>query len=270
MRCLFIGALSAALPILLTAQTVPDHQLLDIVLDQYVQGPLVEYGALKADRDGLDRYLSELSQTEPEALLSGSPAVQLAFWINAYNACALKLVIDNYPIKKRGFPGSLLGSLKGVPSNSIRQISDTWSRRFCPVAGSERSLDEIEHEVLRPMGEPRIHFALNCASRSCPLLAGSAYTADELDSQLDEAVQRFVSDSAQYRLVRGDSPQFVVSKILDWYKDDFGGTEGVVEFLLQHVEERDAEYLRTHSAVGVEYADYDWTLNDTASLSSGG
>ena len=270
MRCLLAGALSAALPILITAQTVPDHQLLDIVLDQYVQGPLVEYGALKADRGGLDSYLSELSQTEPETLLSGSPALQLAFWINAYNACALKLVIDNYPIKKRGFPSSLLGSLKGVPSNSIRQISDTWGRRFCPVSGSERSLDEIEHEVLRPMGEPRIHFALNCASRSCPVLVGRAYTAGELCSQLDEAVQRFVSDSAQYRLIRGDSPQLVVSKILDWYKDDFGGTEGVVDFLLQYVGEPDSEYIRAYAPVRVEYADYDWTLNDTASLSSGG
>jgi hypothetical protein len=270
MRCFFIGAFAVTLPVILAAQSIPDHLSFDRVLRQHVHRQLVDYGALKEDRGELDDYVSELSQTDPQELSNASRAVQLTYWINAYNACALMLVIDNYPIKKRGFPASLLGSLKGVPDNSIRQISDTWKRKFCPLAGADRSLDEIEHEIVRPMGEPRIHFALNCASRSCPVLAANAYTAAKLHSQLDDAVNRFVSDPAQYRLARGETPRIFVNKVLDWYKDDFGGTEGVVEFLLHYVDEDDAEYIRMHAQVRVEYADYDWALNDTATLSSGG
>ena len=263
MRSWFAGAVAAVLPMCLAAQSIPDHRTFESVLQQHVHGPLVDYGALQADRNGLDQYLEALSQTDPQLLSDASPAERLSFWINAYNACALTLVINHYPIKKRGFPASLMSSLKGVPGNSIRQISNTWEREFCPVAGTNRSLDEIEHRIIRPIGEPRIHFALNCASRSCPVLSGSAYTASELEAQLDEAVMRFVSDSLQYRLSRGDKPLITLSKVLDWYKDDFGGTEGVVEFLIKYVVDDDAAYIRSQFPMSVEYEDYDWTLNDT-------
>jgi hypothetical protein len=246
MRILFSIIWAALLPSLIAAQSLSDHSLFNSVLQQFVQGTAVDYSALKNDRGGLDAYLQEMAVTDPEQLAGATERARLAFWINAYNACVIRLVIDHYPIKKRGFPASLMSSLKGVPGNSIRQISDTWSREFCTVAGADRSLDEIEHELIRPMGEPRIHFAVNCASRSCPVLTQRAYTAEGLESQLDAAVRRFVSDTAQFRLERGDNPRLVLSRVLDWYGEDFGGKEGVVSFLLEYLGDDDKEYIRNN------------------------
>ena len=248
----------------LAAQGLPDHSGFTAVLEGRLHGNLVDYEGLAQKPEQLESYLAELSAVVPEELAAASREAQLAFWINAYNACALELVIDHYPIKKAGFPASLVQSLRGVPGNSIRQIPDTWSREFCDVAGTERSLDQIEHEILRPMGEPRIHFAVNCASRSCPVLAPAAYAAAALDEQLDAAVLRLVGDTAHYSLERGERAKLRLNKVLDWYKDDFGGKEGVVAFLLRYLPADDREYIGGHGPAAVEYFDYDWTLNDTA------
>ncbi len=245
------------------AQELPDHSTLTGVLETYLQHDLVDYAALQLGREGLDAYLAELAGTDPEVLGAAPRDARLAFWINAYNACALRLVIDHYPIRKAGFPTSLVRSLQGVPANSIRQIPDTWTREFCDVAGKARALDEIEHEIIRPMGEPRIHFAVNCASRSCPVLAPRAYTAEELNDQLDAAVRRFLASERNYVLVREGDPALALNKVLDWYRDDFGGIEGVVEFLLHYVTPQDVEYIRGR-APEVGFIEYDWTLNDTA------
>ncbi len=263
----FFSFLVLAAP--LAAQTLPDHSTFDRALEGVVHGSLVDYAGLQSTRGDLDAYVEELSRTDAQALASASREAVLAFWINAYNACALKLVIDHYPIKKASFPSSLVKTLAGVPANSIRQIADTWKREFCPVAGKDRALDEIEHEIIRPMGEPRIHFAVNCASRSCPVLAPTAYKAETLDNDLDQAVQRFIGDATQYRLERGDPPVFRVNKILDWYGDDFGGREGVIEFLAAHAPDDDKTFLRNARAPRLEFSDYDWTLNDTAVFASG-
>jgi len=266
---LLSSALSLLAAYATAAQDLPDHGVFDRALRRVVHGRSVDYAALKAGPTDLEHYLEELASTPAARLEAADATARMAFWINAYNACALKLVIDHYPIRKPGFPASLVRSLQGVPANSIRQIPDTWDRKFCPVAGQERSLDEIEHEIIRPMGDPRIHFAVNCASRSCPALARSAYRPGELSDQLDEAVRRFLADSTQYRLVRGDAPVIRLNKILDWYQDDFGGTDGVVTFLLRYVGEEDAAYIRAN-APPIEYNDYDWTLNDTAVFGGGG
>jgi hypothetical protein len=246
-----------------SAQALPDHAGFTEVLGTYVRDALVDYAALRANREGLDAYLAELAATDGDALGAAPRDAQLAFWINAYNACALRLVIDHYPIRKAGFPASLVRSLQGVPANSIRQIGDTWSRQFCDVAGMARALDEIEHEIIRPMGEPRIHFAVNCASRSCPVLAPQAYTGQGLDEQLDGAVRRFVASERNYRLHREEDPTLWLNKVLDWYNDDFGGRDGVVALLLRYLTPEDAEYIRERSP-SVEFLEYDWTLNDTA------
>ncbi len=253
-----------AVTVPLAAQQLPDHAAFTGVLRAHLRGGSVDYAALKANRSAFDGYLTALAAT-PLATLERAPReAQLAFWINAYNACALRLVIDHYPIRPASFPASLVRSLQGVPANSIRQIPDTWTREFCDVAGKRRSLDGIEHEIIRPMGDARIHFAVNCASRSCPVLAPEAYTGDALHEQLDAAVRRFVADPEHYRLERGDRPVLRVNKVLDWYKDDFGGTAGVVEFLLPYLPEDDAAYVRRHESIRVEHFPYDWTLNDAA------
>jgi hypothetical protein len=188
------------------AQELPDHSAFTAVLGHHIRGPLVDYAALQRDRDALDDYLVTLGRADSAALAAAPRYERLAFWINAYNACALRLVIDHYPIRKVGFPASLVRSLQGVPTNSIRQISDTWKQEFCEVAGKARALDQIEHEILRPMGEARIHFAVNCASRSCPVLAPEAYSGALLEEQLDAAVRRFMAIPEHYDLEAGDQP----------------------------------------------------------------
>lgn len=263
----YLALLTAACPIL--GQELPDHASLDAVLDGYLRGKYVDYAGLTAHRGDLDAYLTSLAGVDSAALARAPRTARMALWINAYNACAIELVVDHYPIKKAGFPQSLVRSLAGVPDNSVRQIPDTWDRRFCEVAGAARSLDQIEHEIIRPMGDPRIHFAVNCASRSCPTLAPHAYTAAGLNEELDGAVRRFVSDPEQYRLERGDAPVIRVNKILDWYADDFGGTGGVIAFLLPYLTPEDAAYVRANPDIDLEYFHYDWTLNDTALLSAG-
>lgn len=254
----------ATAPTPLTAQELPDHSTFTGVLQQHLHGSLVDYAALKANPTALETYLRELEATPPAVVETASRSEQLAFWINAYNACAIKLVLDHYPIRKAGFPASLVKSLQGLPANSIRQIPDTWKRKFCNVAGGLRALDEIEHEIIRPMGEPRIHFAVNCAARSCPALASEAYTGVALDEQLEAAVRRLIGNPEHYRLERGSQPALHVNKVLDWYKDDFGGTQGVVDFLLSYMPPEDAEYIRANRPISVHYVHYDWTLNDSA------
>jgi hypothetical protein len=244
-------------------QELPDHAAFTAVLARHVRGPLVDYAALREHRGALDSYLETLGREDVAVLEAASRDKQLAFWINAYNACALRLVIDHYPIRGAGFPASLVRSLQGVPANSIRQIADPWTREFCEVAGKARALDEIEHEILRPMGEARIHFAVNCASRSCPVLAPEAYTGARLGEQLDAAVRRFMAAPEHYRLEAGDRPVLRLNKVLDWYREDFGGTEGVVQFFVKYARADDAAILAS-GLVRVEYVDYDWTLNDTA------
>lgn len=266
MRCQRIVPIAASLALATTpvaAQELPDHAAFTRALRGHVQGPLVDYAALQRQRDSLDGYVESLGRTEAAVLATASRDQRIAFWINAYNACALRLVIDHYPIRKAGFPASLVRSLQGVPANSIRQIADTWKREFCPVAGKARSLDEIEHEILRPMGEPRIHFAVNCASRSCPVLASEAYTGTALGEQLDAAVRRFMADEEHYRLEEGDRPELRLNKVLDWYKDDFGDIDGVVRFFVPY-ERADRAAMLASGRVRVHFADYDWTLNDTA------
>ena len=232
-------------------QTLPDPEIFDRVLAAHVRAGLVDYHGLAGNRTDLDLYLEQLGRTSPYDLELASREERLAFWINAYNACALRLVADHYPIVQRG----------DGPANSVRQIPDAWSRQFCRVAQRDRSLDGIAHGVIRPLGEPRVHFAVSCPSRSCPPLAGEAFRGDRLDADLDVAVLRFVSDSSRYRLEAGVPPTLRVNKLLDWYKEDFGGTAGVVAFLRRFAPPEHVPTLEP-GRVRVEYFAYDWTLNE--------
>jgi hypothetical protein len=236
-------------------QTLPDPETFDRVLAAHVREGLVDYHGLAGDRNDLDLYLAQLERTSPYDLELASRETRLAFWINAYNACVLRLVVDHYPVTD---PGA-----RSV--TSVRQIPNAWTRQFCRVAQRDRSLDGIAHGILRPLGEPRVHFTMSCPSRSCPPLAGEAYRGDRLDAQLDVAVLRFVSDASQYALEAGAPPTLRVNKLLDWYKEDFGGTGGVVAFLRRFAPPDHVPILEP-GRVRVEYFPYDWTLNDAALL----
>jgi uncharacterized membrane protein YdjX (TVP38/TMEM64 family) len=247
-----------------TSGSIPDHELLTEVLAAHVEMPLVDYRGLQADAAALELYLAGLAATDPQTLAAAPPDVRLAFWINAYNACMLKQVVDHYPIRKAGgLVNAVKNTVTGRPANSVWQIDDVFTRQFCNVAGQARSQDEIEHEIIRPMGDPRIHFAVNCAARSCPPLLDEAYVPGRLDEQLDAAVLRLTEDEEHLSLERGGNPGIRLNKVLEWYKEDFGGDEGLKRFLAPYLPAADRGFVEDPST-DVRYFDYDWTLNDVA------
>jgi uncharacterized membrane protein YdjX (TVP38/TMEM64 family) len=256
-----IVAMAAAVPAgSLVAQPLPSNDAFNRVLEGVVRQPLVDYAALTEQSDQLDAYLALLAETDPAAVAGASREEQLAFWINAYNACMLRLVANHYPIEKSGGLFSRIrNSVAGRPANSVWQISDVFSRKHCRIAGEERSQDDIEHSIIRPMGEPRIHFAVNCAAISCPVLWPEAYEADRLDEQLDRAVTRLVQTPAHFA-VEGSTIR--MNKVLDWFKDDFGGEAGLRTFFAPYLTDEAASLIVDPSSE-IHFFEYDWTLNDT-------
>ena len=248
-----------------SAQQLPDHTEFTDVLAAVVVGAQVDYAKLAADDAGLRAYLDRLAATDFSAVTSASQDEQLAFWINAYNACMLKRVIEHYPIKKAGGFHGLKNRAAGRPENSVWQIKDVFTGDHCDVAGEERSQDEIEHEIIRPMGDARIHLAVNCAAWSCPPLIDRAYLAGTLDEQLDERVRAFMMDPAHFDVTtEGDRRTVRVNKVLDWFKEDFGGDkEGIRAFFVEFAAGGYREAL-LDPETRVEFHDYDWTLNDIA------
>jgi uncharacterized membrane protein YdjX (TVP38/TMEM64 family) len=254
--------LAATGPSVASAQGIPDHAAFSALLSSVVQPPRVHYDQLRRERSALDAYIDQLSGTDPRELEAASHTVRLAFWINAYNACMLKRVVDHYPIEPNAsLLGSLRNTLAGRPRNSVWQIEEVFTDPHCPVAGSLRSQDEIEHEIIRPMGDPRIHFVVNCAARSCPPLAPTAFAAERLDEMLDGAVRSFVSDPAHFLIEQGSEPAIRVNRILDWYGEDFGGEDGIREFLARYLS-GEPRSLALRADTRVHFFDYDWTLND--------
>ena len=243
-------------------QGLPDHGMFSEVLRGVVQVPWVDYAALHRDPSGLNRYLEALGATSIEALSAASREEQLAFWINAYNACMLHRVVEHYPLDRAnpGLSGRVQNRLARRPANSVWQIRDVFSGAGCLVAGQQRSLDQIEHEIIRPMGEPRIHFAVNCAARSCPPLVPEAYTAAALEQQLEARVRAFIRTPAQFQAL-ADEGVLRMNPILNWFGEDFGGPEGVKAFFQPYLS-GDAARLAADSGTRIVFTDYDWTLND--------
>ncbi len=256
----FAGGLRTA-----SAQQLPDHSEFTGVLAPVVFGAQVDYAKLAADDAGLRAYLDRLAATDISAVTSASRDEQLAFWINAYNACMLKRVIEHYPIKRAGGFHGLKNRAAGRPENSVWQIEDVFTGDHCVVAGEERSQDEIEHEIIRPMGDARIHLAVNCAAWSCPPLIGRADLPETLDEQLDERVRAFMMDPAHFDVTtEGDRSTVRVNKVLDWFKEDFGGNnDGIRAFFAGFADGHYREAL-LDPETRVEFHEYDWTLNDIA------
>jgi len=243
---------------------LPNHQEFTALLADVVDYPSVDYAALVQERSRLDRYLDALGVVDPGALADTDHDTRLAFWINAYNACMLLRVVDRYPLEEAGsFLGRFKNRVAGRPANSVWQIQDVFTGDHCVIAGASRSQDEIEHEIIRPMGDPRIHFAVNCAAISCPPLPPHAFDAARLDEQLDARVQAFVTSEAHLRLTDGDPPTLRLGKVLEWYASDFGGVEGVRTFLLPYLTPDQREAVASPET-GIEFMEYDWTLNDVA------
>ncbi len=231
--------------------TTFDHSKFDTLLKTYVQNDKVNYAALKQDKR-LDEYLQQLSEADPEALPTREE--KIAFWINAYNAYTLKLVVDNYPIKSIT-DLSVLGYLS-LPFDS------PWKRKFCKVGGKTYSLDEIEHDILRgKFGEEQIHFAVNCASESCPVLRSEAYTGAKLGTQLREQAEAFLRDSTRNH-IKLEGNTLYLSKIFEWYRSDFESKKGsLLKYIAQFFSGEERERLESGN-ITIKFLDYNWNLNE--------
>ncbi len=266
-----LGALLAAAPV--TAQDGFDHDYdrYGDLLRSHLSGPRVDYAALVEHRQALDDVVEEFGGVSSATLESWSRPQRLAYWINAYNLFTLRAIVDHYPIE-----GSWL-SLH--PSDSIRQIDGVWDELLWRAGGREVTLDQIEHEIVRPtFTEPRIHFAVNCASLGCPPLAAEPYLPTRLDAQLDAAAVGYLASPHGLR-VSGST--LMVTRIFDWYGEDFveqfadqpaarrSDKERAILAVIARYGPPAAGTLATSDAASLGYLDYDWSLNDTATAPGG-
>ena len=216
----------------------------------------VDYSGFKTDRKELQSYLDGLSAVTQSEYDGWKKPEKLAFLINAYNAYTVELILTKYPQVK---------SIKELGS----LVTSPWKKRFFPLLGKPRSLDDVEHGMIRAPGifdEPRIHMAANCASIGCPALRSEAYVAGKLDAQLEDSVVRFLSDESRNRF-NPQSGKLEVSKIFDWYGKDFAARSGSVEaWLAQYADKLAGEpkyqqMIRDRKAK-LDFLDYDWALNE--------
>jgi hypothetical protein len=221
---------------------VVDHGIYGELLKKYVRGGVVNYAGFKSNEAQLDQYLKQLGRVDPEAL---SRSEQFAFYANAYNAWTIKLILSGYPGVK---------SIKDLGS----LFQSPWKKKFVKIDGRDLTLDELEHSILRPrFGDPRVHFAINCAAKSCPPLRSEPFSGDMLDRQLNEATISFLNNPRNYRL---EGNRLNVSRIFKWFAEDF--KEGVLSFYLQYATGDLKKELETkQDKISVTYLAYDWSLN---------
>jgi Protein of unknown function, DUF547 len=222
----------------------------------------LRYAGMATDRAALKAYLASLSAVGAPEFAAWPKPRQMAFLINAYNAFTVELVLTRYP---------KLASIKELGGF----LQSPWQQKFVPLLGETVSLDGIEHQMLRVRGrydDPRIHFAVNCASIGCPSLREEAYVAERLDAQLDEQARRFMSDRSRNRWSVA-AQKLELSKIFDWYGEDFQlghhGISSVQAFsagFANELADEPAERERIRSQrVAVSHLAYDWALNDAKS-----
>ncbi len=244
-----------AVPAEIARPTAVDHGAFSRVLAAYVDSSgLVDYAGLKKS-GALKPYVEMLAGTDPSALAEKD---EIAFWINAYNANTLKLILDNYPTAsiKKLVPFAPFGLKIFVPA-----ANSPFSQPFARVGGRSMSLDDIEHGQLRKrFKEPRIHFALVCAAVSCPPLRQEAYVGSRLDAQLDSQARRFLHDPSKNQIPAAPG-EARLSKILDWYGGDFGDGDAALQAALAPYFEGDRRAALERGAYRLSFLPYDWSLN---------
>ncbi|HUP01828.1 MAG TPA: DUF547 domain-containing protein [Gemmatimonadota bacterium] len=221
------------------------------LLSQYVDDGAVDYARWKADDPpAWRRFLAWLESADPASMPLPD---RRAFWINAYNARVIAGVLKRYPIDSVRDVGFLGGRVKGF-----------FVRREHPVAGRVRTLDEIEQDILLepPLWDARIHWALSCASLSCPRLRAEPFHGSRLDMQLDFQARTFLNSPNGHRL-DSDARTLYLSRIFDWYSEDFERAAGSVRDYAARYLTGAAAAAAGQATYRIQYLDYDWGLNDT-------
>lgn len=219
-----------------------DHGIYAALLKKYVKDGRVDYRGFKTVEKKLDSYLNILEKVDTGSL---SPDEQFAFYINAYNAWTIRLILT-------GYPG--IESIKDLGS----LFQSPWKKKICRIDGKLLTLDEIEHEILRPrFKDPRVHLAINCASKGCPPLYPEPFSGSYLDRQLDAAAAAFINDPERNRL---EGNILYVSKIFKWFSEDF--KDDIIGFFRKYAQGNLKTGLdKLEPPVEIRYLDYDWSLN---------
>lgn len=206
--------------------------LWDQLLTKYVtKEGVVDYKGMKADTQ-LELCVATYSRIDPTVL---DERKQFAFWINAYNVHTVKLICDNYPLK------------------SITDLKDPWDKKFIEINGEKYTLNQIENEILRPtFKDPRVHFAINCAAVSCPKLNNRAFMSESIDKVLTQLAKEFVNDPSRNKLSKD---KIEVSKIFEWFADDFPGRGGLTGYINRYAKEKVSDVAE------ISYLEYNWGLN---------
>ena len=219
-----------------------DNSLYAGLLKKYVKNGVVNYQGFKNEESVLDKYLKVLEEVDSKTL---SRKEQFAFYINAYNSWTIKLILSGYPgvksIKE-------LGSLFKSP----------WKKKICRIDGKIMTLDDIDHSILRPrFKDPRVHFAINCAAKSCPPLRSESYRVGELNKQLDEMAKAFINDNGRNRF---EDHTLYVSSIFKWFREDFN--KDIISFFVKYAKgDLKGQLEAKRGKIKVKYLDYDWSLN---------
>jgi hypothetical protein len=243
----------------------PSHAAWTALLKKHVvlldggKASQLRYAGMASDRAALKAYTDSLSAVSAAAFAALPKPQQMAFLINAYNAFTVELILTRYP---------KLASIRDLGT----LLQNPWKPKFIKLLGTDMSLDNIEHDTLRAKGrydDPRIHFAVNCASIGCPMLREEAFVGDKLEAQLEEQARRFMGDRSRNRY-NSSSGKLELNKIFDWYCDDFKqghrGISSLASFAGRHADllsdtPGDRDKLRGQQ-VEVTFLDYDWKLND--------
>lgn len=216
-----------------TNRIVDLHEKWDSLLQKHVKpNGFVSYEGFKKDRKKLEEYLSGLSHNVPDT--SATKNEKLAYWINVYNAFTIELILDHYPVA------------------SIKDIKNPWDEEFFKLGGTAYSLNDVEHKILRTMKEPRIHFAIVCASVSCPKLLNEAFRPEQLETQLEMATKHFLNNPEKNKIAENN---LELSLIFRWFSKDFKSFGAIESFIQPYVD------VTITARPKISYLKYDWGLN---------
>ena len=231
----------------------PDYKLWqDLLAKHYDPARGMDYKGLQQDKASLDRLRQQMATVDAAAL---SRPEQLAYWINLYNVSVVGVVVDNYPVE----------SIRDISTDLLARLN-VFKKPYVQVRGGTISLDDVENQKIREgFKDPRIHFAINCAAESCPPIRPEPFTGARVSQQLDDQARKFLNGPHGVRLEQdGDELILHVTKILDWFKDDFEGWGGgTIPFLRKYLTADKVKRIdAAKGKVDLEFDEYSWKLND--------